>query len=145
MQVESEVGADMTLPLGICAGYACPPGGAKEAMERTRRWAERALIAGERFQMEQTLFGVVQGAFEAELRQQSARFIGNLPFPGLSIGGLSVGEPKAVMWDMLRHVTPELPKAKPRPLQAVGAPEDFVTRAGLGMDMFDCALPTRVA
>ena len=145
MQVESELGADIMLPLDICAAYPCPPGVAKEAMERTHRWAERALIAGERFQMEQTLFGVVQGAFEAELRQQSARFIGNLPFPGLSIGGLSVGEPKAVMWDMLRHVTPELPKAKPRHLLGVGSPEDFVTGVGLGMDMFDCALPTRVA
>jgi queuine tRNA-ribosyltransferase len=145
MQVESELGADIILPLDICAAYPCPPGVAKEAMERTHRWAERALIARERLQMEQTLFGIVQGAFDAELRRQSARFIGNLPFPGLSIGGLSVGEPKAVMWDMLRHVTPELPKAKPRHLLGVGSPEDLVTGVGLGMDMFDCALPTRVA
>lgn len=145
MQIESELGADLILPLDICAAYPCSPKDAREAMERTHRWAERALIARERYQTEQTLFGIVQGAFEAELRQQSARFIGNLPFPGLSIGGLSVGEPKAVMWEMLQHVTPELPGAKPRHLLGVGSPEDFVTGVGLGMDMFDCALPTRVA
>ncbi len=145
MQIESELGADIILPLDICAAYPCNPKDAKEAMERTHRWAERALTARERYQTEQTLFGIVQGAFEAELRQQSARFIGNLPFAGLSIGGLSVGEPKAVMWEMVQHVTPELPDAKPRHLLGVGSPEDFVTGVGLGMDMFDCALPTRVA
>jgi queuine tRNA-ribosyltransferase len=145
MQIEFELGADIILPLDICAAYPCTHEAAVEAMELTHRWAERALIARERYQSNQTLFGIVQGAFEPELRQQSARFIGNLPFPGLSIGGLSVGEPKAEMWDLLRYVTPELPKAKPRHLLGVGSPEDLVTGVGLGMDMFDCVLPTRVA
>jgi queuine tRNA-ribosyltransferase len=145
MEIESQLGADIILPLDICAPYPCTPEAAKEAMEGTHRWAERALIARERYRSEQTLFGIVQGAFEAELRQQSARFIGSLPFPGLAIGGLSVGEPKAEMWDLLRYVTPELPKGKPRHLLGVGSPEDFVIGVGLGMDMFDCALPTRVA
>ncbi len=145
MQIEFELGADLILPLDICAAYPCTPEAAREAMELTHRWAERALIAREHYQSEQTLFGIVQGAFEPELRRQSARFIGNLPFPGLSIGGLSVGEPKAQMWDILRYVTPELPRAKPRHLLGVGSPEDLVTGVGLGMDMFDCVLPTRVA
>ena len=145
MQIEFELGADIILPLDICAAYPCTYETALETMDRTHRWAERALIARERYQSEQTLFGIVQGAFELELRQQSARFIGNLPFPGISIGGLSVGEPKAQMWDMLRYVTPELPRGKPRHLLGVGSPEDFVIGVGLGMDMFDCALPTRVA
>ncbi len=145
MQIEFELGGDIILPLDICAAYPCTPEAAKDAMERTHRWAERALIAREHYNSEQTLFGIVQGAFEAELRQQSARFIGNLPFPGLSIGGLSVGEPKSVMWEMLHYVTPALPKGKPRHLLGVGSPEDFVVAVGLGMDMFDCALPTRVA
>jgi queuine tRNA-ribosyltransferase len=114
-------------------------------MENTHRWEERALIAKERHRPEQTLFGIVQGAFEPELRRESARVIGNMPFPGLSIGGLSVGEPKAQMWEMLRHVTPELPRDKPRHLLGVGSPEDMVMGVGLGMDMFDCVLPTRVA
>jgi queuine tRNA-ribosyltransferase len=145
MQIEFELGADLILPLDICAAYPCTPEAAREAMGLTHRWAERALIARERYQSEQTLFGIVQGAFEPELRRQSARFIGNLPFPGLSIGGLSVGEPKTQMWDILRYVTPELPRAKPRHLLGVGSPEDLVTGVGLGMDMFDCVLPTRVA
>jgi len=145
MQIEFELGADIILPLDICAAYPCTRDAAREAMERTHRWAERALITRERHQSNQTLFGIVQGAFEPELRQQSARFIGKLPFQGLSIGGLSVGEPKIDMWDLLRYVTQELPKGKPRHLLGVGSPEDLVTGVGLGMDMFDCVLPTRVA
>ena len=145
MQIEAELGADIILPLDICAAYPCSPQEAKAAMERTHRWAERALIAKEKYRPEQTLFGIAQGAFEPELRQESARFTGNLPFPGLSIGGLSVGEPKAMMWEMLRYVTPELPRGKPRHLLGVGSPEDLVIGVGLGMDMFDCVLPTRVA
>jgi queuine tRNA-ribosyltransferase len=145
MQIENELGADIILPLDICAAYPCTHDAAKEAMERTHRWAERAWIAKECFQSKQTLFGIVQGAFEPQLRQQSARFIGSLPFPGVSIGGLSVGEPKLEMWDLLKYVTPELPKGKPRHLLGVGSPEDLVIGVGLGMDMFDCALPTRVA
>jgi len=153
MQIEAELGADIILPLDICAPYPCPPASAREALERTHRWAERALVAKERVseaRLEhgrpgQTLFGIVQGAFEPELRQQSADFIGNLPFPGISIGGLSVGEPKSLMWEMLGYVTPNLPRNKPRHLLGVGSPEDVVIGVGLGMDMFDCALPTRVA
>jgi queuine tRNA-ribosyltransferase len=145
MQIEYELGADIILPLDICASYPCAYDAAKEAMERTHRWVERAWIANEGYQSKQTLFGIVQGAFEPELRQQSARFIGSLPFRGVSIGGLSVGEPKQEMWDLLQYVTPELPKDKPRHLLGVGSPEDLVIGVGLGMDMFDCVLPTRVA
>jgi queuine tRNA-ribosyltransferase len=145
MQIEAELGADIILPLDICAAYPCAPEAAREAMERTHRWAERALLAKQHYRPEQALFGIVQGAFEPELRQESARFIGNMPFAGLSIGGLSVGEPKAEMWDLLRYVTPELPANKPRHLLGIGSPEDFVIGVGLGMDMFDCVLPTRVA
>lgn len=145
MQIEAEIGADIILPLDICAPYPCTPLEAKNALERTHRWEERALLAKERYRPEQTLFGIVQGAFEPELRRQSARMIGEMPFPGLSIGGLSVGEPKAQMWEMLRAVTPELPRDKPRHLLGVGSPEDLVICVGLGIDMFDCVLPTRVA
>lgn len=145
MQIEAEIGADIILPLDICTPYPCSQQEAQQAMERTHRWEERALAAKAQYRPEQTLFGIVQGAFEPELRRQSARFIGALPFPGLSIGGLSVGEPKTMMWDMLRSITPELPRAKPRHLLGVGSPEDLVLGVGLGMDMFDCVLPTRVA
>ncbi len=145
MQIEAELGADIILPLDICAPYSCPPLEARKAMESTHRWEERALLAKERYNPQQTLFGIIQGAFEPELRQESARVIGSMPFPGLSIGGLSVGEPKGEMWRILNYVTPELPRAKPRHLLGVGSPEDLVTGVGLGMDMFDCVLPTRVA
>ncbi len=145
MQIEAELGADIILPLDICAAYPCPLLEARAAMERTHRWEERALIAKERYNPAQTLFGIVQGAFEPELRRESAETIGNMPFPGLSIGGLSVGEPKAMMWEMLNVVTPALPRNKPRHLLGVGSPEDLVVGVGLGMDMFDCVLPTRVA
>lgn len=145
MQIETELGADIILPLDICSPYPCTPLEAKKAMEWTHRWEERALLAKEQLNPAQTLFGIVQGAFEPTLRQESARIIGNMPFQGLSIGGLSVGEPKAQMWEMLRYVTPELPRAKPRHLLGVGSPEDLVEGVGLGMDMFDCVLPTRVA
>lgn len=145
MRIEAELGADIILPLDICAPYPCSFAEAKKAMEVTHRWAERALVIKERYRPEQALFGIVQGTFDPELREQSARFIGNLPFSGLAIGGLSVGEPKALMWEMLRNVTPALPRDKPRHLLGVGSPEDLVLGVGLGMDMFDCVLPTRVA
>jgi queuine tRNA-ribosyltransferase len=145
MQIEAELGADIILPLDICAPYPCPAHEARQAMERTHRWEERALVAKERYRPEQALFGIVQGAFVAELRSESACFISRMPFAGFSIGGLSVGEPKAMMWEMLRHVTPALPRDKPRHLLGVGSPEDLVMGVGLGMDMFDCVLPTRVA
>jgi queuine tRNA-ribosyltransferase len=145
MRIEYELGADIVLPLDICAPYPSTAQEARAAMERTHRWEERALEARRQYDSPQTLFGIVQGAFEADLRRESARFIGGLPFPGLSIGGLSVGEPKELMWEMLRVTTPELPREKPRHLLGVGSPEDLVIGIGLGMDMFDCVLPTRVA
>ena len=145
MQIEAELGADIILPLDICAPYPCSPEEARKAMQWTHRWEERALIAKELYRPEQTLFGIIQGAFEPELRQESAHVIGNMPFAGLSIGGLSVGEPKVKMWEMLSYVTPALPHSKPRHLLGVGSPEDLVIGVGLGMDMFDCVLPTRVA
>ncbi len=145
MQIEAELGSDIILPLDICAPYPCSPTEARKAMEWTHRWEERALLAKEHHRPEQTLFGIVQGAFEPDLRRESARVIGSMPFPGLSIGGLSVGEPKNMMWEMLTHVTPELPREKPRHLLGVGSPEDLVLGVGLGMDLFDCVLPTRVA
>src|SRR5947199_8314314 len=145
MRIEAQLGADIILPLDICTPYPCSLSEAKEAMERTHRWAERALLIKEQYRPEQALFGIVHGAFDPELREQSASFIGKLPFSGLAIGGLSVGEPKVQMWEMLRNVTPALPRNKPRHLLGVGSPEDLVLGVGLGMDMFDCVLPTRVA
>lgn len=143
MEIEALLGADIILPLDECPPYPCPPEEARVATERTHAWAERALAA--KVRADQALFGIPQGGMDAELRARSAAFIGALPFDGFSIGGLSVGEPKPVMWRMLEAAVPELPDAKPRHLLGVGAPDDLLEGIARGIDMFDCVLPTRTA
>jgi queuine tRNA-ribosyltransferase len=143
MEIEALLSADIILPLDECPPYPCPPEEARVATERTHRWAERALAAKAR--ADQALFGIPQGGMDTELRAASAAFIGALPFDGFSIGGLSVGEPKPVMWRMLEAAVPELPDAKPRHLLGVGAPDDLLEGIARGIDMFDCVLPTRTA
>jgi len=143
MEVESLLGADIILPLDECPPYQCSAQEARTATERTHRWAERALASQVR--IDQALFGIPQGGMDARMRAESARFIGSLPFDGFSIGGLSVGEPKPLMWEMLEAVVPELPDAKPRHLLGVGSPDDLLEGIARGVDMFDCVLPTRTA
>lgn len=143
MQVEAKLGADIILPLDVCPPYPCPPEEARAATERTHRWAERALAA--KVRADQALFGIPQGGMDAEQRAASACTIGALPFDGFSIGGLSVGEPKELMWRMLEAAVPELPDAKPRHLLGVGSPDDLLEGVARGVDMFDCVLPTRTA
>lgn len=144
MRTEALLGADIILPLDECPPYPCSPEVARSATERTHRWAERALASRQR-PTEQALFGIPQGSMDAELRAQSARHIGSLPFDGFSIGGLSVGEPKPLMWSMLEATIPELPDEKPRHLLGVGSPDDLLEGIERGVDMFDCVLPTRTA
>lgn len=141
--VEEQYGADIILPLDECLPYPTTPEASVIAMERTHRWAERALAAKRR--PDQALFGITQGAFDPALRRASAGFIGALPFSGFSIGGLSVGEPKELMWPMLEATIAELPDGKPRHLLGVGSPEDLLEGVARGVDMFDCVLPTRTA
>jgi queuine tRNA-ribosyltransferase len=143
MHIEAQLGADIVLPLDVCPPYPCPPEEGRAATERTHRWAERALAAPRR--ADQALFGIPQGAMDAEARTASAAFIGSLPFDGISIGGLSVGEPKTLMWRMLEATLRGLPDAKPRHLLGVGSPEDLLEGIARGVDMFDCVLPTRTA
>ncbi len=143
MEIEALLGADIILPLDECPPYPCSPEEARTATERTHRWAERALASRQR--RDQALFGIPQGSMNLELRAASARFIGSLPFDGFSIGGLSVGEPKDVMWRTLEAAVPELPDGKPRHLLGVGSPEDLLEGVARGVDMFDCVLPTRTA
>ncbi|MEO7001393.1 MAG: tRNA guanosine(34) transglycosylase Tgt [Ktedonobacterales bacterium] len=143
MQTEALLGADIILPLDECPPYGCSPEVARAATVRTHHWAERALSAKQR--SDQALFGIPQGSMDADLRAESARFIGALPFDGISIGGLSVGEPKPLMWRMLEATIPNLPDAKPRHLLGVGSPDDLLEGIARGVDMFDCVLPTRTA
>ncbi|MFI5274497.1 MAG: tRNA guanosine(34) transglycosylase Tgt, partial [Ktedonobacterales bacterium] len=132
MRIEAQLGADIILPLDVCPPYPCPPQEAVAATERTHRWAERALAA--KVRPDQALFGIPQGGMDAERRAASARFIGALPFDGFSIGGLSVGEPKDMMWHALEAAVPELPDAKPRHLLGVGAPDDLLEGIARGVD-----------
>lgn len=143
MRVQMALGSDVAMAFDVCSPYPCTPEEAEAAMHRTHRWAGRCKEA---FTSEnQSLFGIVQGAFNAELRRESARTLREMDFPGYGIGGLSVGEPKAVMYDMLEVVTPELPTDKPRYLMGVGSPDCLVEGTLRGVDMFDCVLATRIA
>jgi queuine tRNA-ribosyltransferase len=140
--IQENLGADIIMAFDECSdpndhAYSL------KAMERTHRWAERSLKAHTR--ADQALFGIVQGGVDDELRAKSAGFIGSMPFPGLAIGGLSVGETKEEMHRILDVVTPLLPEHKPRYLMGVGTPEDLINGIARGVDIFDCVLPTRLA
>ncbi|HZU87454.1 MAG TPA: tRNA guanosine(34) transglycosylase Tgt, partial [Anaerolineaceae bacterium] len=142
IQVEEQLGADIIMAFDECA----PPyerAYSERAMQRTHAWAERCLQAKTR--PDQALFGIVQGGVFPDLREQSAKFIASLGFPGHAIGGLSVGETKPEMHAMLELVTPLLPADKPRYLMGVGAQEDLLNGILRGVDIFDCVLPTRLA
>ena len=140
--IQENLGADIIMAFDECAD---PNDQAyiKIAMERTHRWAERSLKAHQR--ADQALFGILQGGVDPQLRAASAEFISSLPFPGIAIGGLSVGETKAQMHATLDVVTPLLPENKPRYLMGVGTPEDLINGILRGVDIFDCVLPTRLA
>jgi queuine tRNA-ribosyltransferase len=141
--VEEMLGADILMPLDECVPYPCPREYAQEALGRTHRWAERSLRAHTR--TDQALFGIVQGSTYADLRQQSAETLAEMDFPGYAIGGLSVGEPKTEMHEMLEATVPFLPTGRPRHLLGVGSPEDLFAGIARGIDMFDCVLATRIA
>jgi queuine tRNA-ribosyltransferase len=143
MRVEEQLGADIIMVLDECTPYPSSHEYNKRALSRTHAWAERCLNAHSR--PDQALFAIVQGGTYADLRQESARALTSLDFPGYGIGGLSVGEPKDEMHHMLEETTPLLPHHKPRYLMGVGSPEDLVECVARGIDMFDCVLPTRVA
>ena len=112
-------------------------------MRLTTRWARRCLAADDR--VDQALFGIVQGGMYTDLRQESAESLVGMDFPGYAIGGLSVGEPKPIMYELLEHTTPFLPAGKARYLMGVGTPDCLVEGVARGIDMFDCVFPTRVA
>ncbi|MGB9299944.1 MAG: tRNA guanosine(34) transglycosylase Tgt, partial [Anaerolineae bacterium] len=141
--VQEQLGADMVVALDVCPPYPSDYDHNRIALDRTHRWAERCLKAHTR--RDQMMLGVVQGGTYPDLRAESARHLVALDFPGYAIGGLSVGEPKAMMHDMLEVTIPLLPEGKPRHLLGVGSPEDLFEGVARGIDIFDCALPTRVA
>jgi queuine tRNA-ribosyltransferase len=142
VRTQELLGSDLTMPLDVCLGPEADVEEARAAHERTRRWADRSLRAHRR--PDQQLFGIVQGGMHEDLRRQAARDMRSLDFPGFAIGGLSVGEPERTTARLLQAVTAELPTDRPRYLMGVGTPEQVFAYAGLGVDMFDCVLPTRL-
>ena len=142
--IQEKLGADIIMQLDELSPWPCDAAEAARAMRRTLRWLERCMDAKTRD--DQALFGIVQGAFYEETRRECAREMAKLDLPGYGIGGLSVGEPKNVMYAMLDAVCPELPAEKPRYLMGVGSPDCLVEGVLRGVDMFDCVLlATRVA
>ena len=126
-----------------CIPYPAEYDYAKKSTERTTRWAERCIRAHTR--EDRGMFGIVQGGMYKDLRRQSARDISSLSFDGLAIGGLSVGEPHDIMYEILEETTAQLPADKARYLMGVGTPDCLVEGVARGVDMFDCVFPTRVA
>ena len=143
MAIQEALGSDIAMAFDVCSPYPCDHKTAREAMERTHRWAQRCKAAHTR--EDQAVFGIVQGAFYADLRIESAKALADMDFPGYGIGGLSVGEPKPIMYEMLDEMMPYMPEHKPRYLMGVGSPDCLVEGVYRGVDMFDCVLATRVA
>lgn len=143
VQIQANLGSDITMPLDECVALPSPQSKVKEAAERTLRWLDRALATprGEG----QALFGIVQGGIDPELRRFSVAETIKRECDGFSIGGLSVGEEKGDMLEMVAIVTEQLPTTKPRYLMGVGTPLDLAENVALGVDMFDCVMPTRNA
>ncbi|WP_281164259.1 tRNA guanosine(34) transglycosylase Tgt [Liquorilactobacillus sicerae] len=144
IQIQNALGADIIMSFDECPPFFESYSYIKHSVERTSRWAERGLRAHQHPDR-QALFGIVQGGGHRALRQQSARDLVAMDFPGYSIGGLSVGESKAEMNHVLDFTTPFLPTNKPRYLMGVGSADSLIDGVIRGIDMFDCVLPTRIA
>ncbi len=158
IEFQTLLGSDIIMPLDECAPYPCGYEEAKIAKDRTTRWAKRnkqtfLTLANTRDAGFSTinsdncssLFGIIQGNMYLDLRRESIDELTDIGFDGYAIGGLSVGEPKEIMYEMLRETTPRLPQNSPRYLMGVGAPEDILEAVESGVDMFDCVMPTRHA
>ncbi len=144
IEIQTALGSDIIMAFDECPPYPAERQYVKDSLERTSRWAKRCKAAHANTD-NQTLFGIVQGGMYKDLRKQSAEELMDLGFKGYALGGLSVGEPKHLMYEMLEHTTPLLPEDKPRYLMGVGSPDCLFEGVERGIDMFDCVLPTRLA
>ncbi len=143
MKIQNDLGSDIIMAFDECCAWPSEHRYAQKSLERTTRWLERCIKAHERPQ-DQALFGIIQGSCYADLRKQSAKEITSFDLPGYAIGGLSVGEPAELMYEMLEETVPLMPEDKPRYLMGVGTPDYLIEGAIRGIDMFDCVLPTRI-
>ena len=149
MEIQRTIGADIIMAFDECTPYPCDYNYARNSMHRTHRWLDRCVAHLERtplsYDHNQTLFPIVQGSTYKDLRKQSAEYIASVGAEGNAIGGLSVGEPAEEMYAMTEIVTEILPQDKPRYLMGVGTPINILENIALGVDMFDCVMPTRNA
>ncbi|MCS0583328.1 tRNA guanosine(34) transglycosylase Tgt [Massilia pinisoli] len=150
MQIQRSLNSDIVMQFDECTPYEIDgrPATAEEAAKSMRmslRWAQRSMNEFNKGENPNALFGIVQGGMYERLRDESLAGLEEIDFPGLAIGGLSVGEPKEDMMRVLQHVGPRLPENKPHYLMGVGTPEDLVEGVANGVDMFDCVMPTRNA
>jgi len=146
VKVQTDLGSDIMMPLDECVAYPATRSDAEASVLRTTKWAKEAKIAHTRQAGNSgTLFGIVQGGGFLDLRKKSAEELSDIGFPGFGVGGLSVGEPQDVMFEMLNTVTDILPEDTPKHLMGVGFASDIVGAINLGADMFDCVIPTRLA
>jgi len=147
MDIQRAIGADIVMAFDECTPYPCEYKYAKQSMEMTHRWLKRCVgrfnTTGPLYGYEQTLFPIVQGSVYKDLRKESAEAISSVNAKGNAIGGLSVGEPAEDMYAMTELVCDILPADKPRYLMGVGTPENILESIALGIDMFDCVMPTR--
>lgn len=147
MEIQRAIGADIIMAFDECTPYPCDYNYAKRSMHMTHRWLERCITHLEKtplkYDYNQTFFPIVQGSCYKDLRKQSAEYIASVGAEGNAIGGLSVGEPAEEMYAMTEVVTAILPKEKPRYLMGVGTPINLLENVALGIDMFDCVMPTR--
>ena len=147
MEIQRSIGADIIMAFDECTPYPCDYNYAKRSMHMTHRWLDRCVNHLEKtpeiYDYKQTLFPIVQGSTYKDLRKQSAEYIANAGAEGNAIGGLSVGEPADEMYAMTEVVTAILPEDKPRYLMGVGTPINILENIALGVDMFDCVMPTR--
>ncbi|MBE3553940.1 MAG: tRNA guanosine(34) transglycosylase Tgt [Thermicanus sp.] len=144
IRIQNKLGADIIMSFDECPPHTAEREYVLKSLERTTRWAERGLKAHARPE-DQGLFGIIQGGVYPDLRKMSARQLIELDFPGYAVGGLSVGEPKEVMYHILEETVPLIPGNKPRYLMGVGSPDALIEGVIRGIDLFDCVLPTRIA
>ena len=149
IQIQKNIGADIIMAFDECTPYPCTKDYARKSMNLTHRWLKRCISEFENKDnnrsKEQFLFPIVQGSIYGDLRTESAEFISSMDLPGNAIGGLSVGEPHDLMYEMCEIVCDILPENKPRYLMGVGTPTNILENICLGVDMFDCVMPTRNA
>ena len=149
IQIQKNIGADIIMAFDECTPYPCTKDYARKSMNLTHRWLKRCISEFENTEKnrsrEQFLFPIVQGSTYGDLRSESAEFVLSMDLPGNAIGGLSVGEPHDLMYEMCEIVCDKLPENKPRYLMGVGTPTNILENISLGVDMFDCVMPTRNA